>query len=84
MITMRLGQARGLKYINIISSLFMRNYSSRIDKIKKEFPAIQKEDFTPATDGTHYKAFLSPDAMLSSYFCPPAKLRLIAYELKNK
>ncbi len=37
----------------------MQNYSSRIDKIKKEFPVIQKENFTPASDGTHYKVFLS-------------------------
>lgn len=37
----------------------MRNYLSRINKIKKEFPAIQKENFTPASDGTHHKVFLS-------------------------
>ena len=36
----------------------MQNYSSRIDKIKKN-SVIQKENFTPASDGTHYKVFLS-------------------------
>lgn len=30
------------------------------------------------------KYFLLPNAMSSSYFCPPAKFCLIAYELKNK
>jgi len=37
----------------------MENYLSRIDKIKKGFPALGDENFTKATTGTHYKVFVS-------------------------
>lgn len=37
----------------------MKNYLSQIGKIKKEFIALQNENFKVTKSGTHYKVFLS-------------------------
>lgn len=37
----------------------MNNYLSRIEKIKKEFTVLRKENFEVAQSGTHHKVFLS-------------------------
>lgn len=37
----------------------MKNYLSLIDEIKKNSPALLEENFEAASDGTHYKVFLS-------------------------
>lgn len=37
----------------------MKNYPKLIAEIKKIFPILENENFEAATDGTHYKVFLS-------------------------